>query len=163
MKKLYHSCIKCSNWALAGMLTLMGFNVSCDDENGGDGGGMVEYGTPHASYVIKGKVVDPANNPIPNIQIKCAAEHSYSEGQKFVVADSTNTDDSGAFHATFGVFPTEKIKVIATDIDGKLNGSFEKDSVEVTIHKEDYKNGSHWNKGEATKEVTLTLKASKDE
>lgn len=162
MKKLYLSYVKCNNWGLAGILTLMGFNVSCDG-GGLNGEQAVEYGTPHATYTIKGKVVDAANNPIPNIKIECATEHSYSQGKVFTTADSTNTDGSGTFISTFGEFPTERIKVIATDTDGSANGTFDKDSVEISIEKKDYKNGAHWNKGEVTKEVTLTLKASKNE
>ena len=50
MKRLNRAYIKGTNWALSGLLSLLGF--SCDN-----GGGMAEYGTPMATYTVKGKVV----------------------------------------------------------------------------------------------------------
>ena len=65
MKKISSSFLKSLNWLLTSVLMLLGFST-CDSEPG-----AAMYGTPHADFTIKGKVVNQENMPIPDIEIKC--------------------------------------------------------------------------------------------
>ena len=65
MKKISSSFLKSLNWLLTSALMLLGFST-CDSEPG-----AAMYGTPHADFTIKGKVVNQENMPIPDIEIKC--------------------------------------------------------------------------------------------
>mgnify|MGYP000960840131 CR=1 FL=1 len=69
MKKISSSFLKSLNWLLTSVLMLLGFST-CDSEPG-----AAMYGTPHADFTIKGKVVNQENMPIPDIEIKCLVEH----------------------------------------------------------------------------------------
>lgn len=69
MKKISSSFLKSFNWLLTSVLMLLGFST-CDSEPG-----AAMYGTPHADFTIKGKVVNQENMPIPDIEIKCLVEH----------------------------------------------------------------------------------------
>ena len=52
MKKISSSFLKSFNWLLTSVLMLLGFST-CDSEPG-----AAMYGTPHADFTIKGKVVN---------------------------------------------------------------------------------------------------------
>ena len=58
MKTLHYRWNRSLNWILTTLLGFLGFS-SCED-NGDDPGNIIcMYGTPTASYTIKGKVTDP--------------------------------------------------------------------------------------------------------
>lgn len=99
---------------------LLGFST-CDSEPG-----AAMYGTPHADFTIKGKVVNQENMPIPDIEIKCLVEHHGDNRHWFDTIPAVSTDPAGVFHCQFEEFPTDKLRIIATDIDGPQNGSYEK-------------------------------------
>ena len=80
MKKISSSFLKSLNWLLTSVLMLLGFST-CDSEPG-----AAMYGTPHADFTIKGKVINQENMPIPDIEIKCLVEH---HGDK--IADRRHT------------------------------------------------------------------------
>ena len=63
MKKVKNVWLRCSAWLLNSILLLLGFS-SCDSN------GSEMYGTPYATYSLKGKVVDAQNQPIPDIEVK---------------------------------------------------------------------------------------------
>ena len=64
-----------------------------------------------------------------------------------------------SFHCQFEEFPTDKLRIIATDIDGPQNGSYEKDSTNLTLSSDDYKgNTGSWFKGSVEKEIKFNLK-----
>ena len=63
MKKVKNVWLRCSAWLLNSILLLLGFS-SCDSN------GSEMYGTPYATYSLKGKVVDAQKQPIPDIEVK---------------------------------------------------------------------------------------------
>jgi putative lipoprotein (rSAM/lipoprotein system) len=141
MKKIYRPFIKGTNWALAGLLSLLGF--ACDPEI------APEYGTPHADYSVKGTVTDAAGAAIPGIEIGIKSHGGY------VTNEPAYTNEEGKFDMSFGAFPKEKFILTATDVDGEANGSFKTDSVEVVFSKSDfYKDGDgRWYEGAAKKDI----------
>ena len=112
MKKISSSFLKSLNWLLTSVLMLLGFST-CDSEPG-----AAMYGTPHADFTIKGKVVNQENMPIPDIEIKCLVEHHGDNRHWFDTIPAVSTDPAGVFHCQFEEFPTDKLRIIATDIDG---------------------------------------------
>ena len=63
MKKVKNVWLRCSAWLLNSILLLLGFS-SCDSNE------SEMYGTPYATYSLKGKVVDAQKQPIPDIEVK---------------------------------------------------------------------------------------------
>ena len=75
----------------------------------------------------------------PDIEIKCLVEHHGDNRHWFDTIPAVSTDPAGVFHCQFEEFPTDKLRIIATDIDGPQNGSYEKDSTNLTLSSDDYK------------------------
>ena len=68
MKTLHYRWNRSLNWILTTLLGFLGFS-SCED-NGDDPGNIIcMYGTPTASYTIKGKVTDQAGQALSDLQI----------------------------------------------------------------------------------------------
>lgn len=111
--------VRISAW----LLCLIGFgsSVACSP-------GMVadEYGSPYASFEVKGKVTDQQGNPIPGIQVTCDAMY----------IQPVYTESDGSYALNGDGFPREKIQVSFEDVDGEENGGlFAARSVSVeTIH-----------------------------
>ena len=85
-----------------------------------------EYGSPYASFEVKGKVTDQQGKPIPGIQVTCDA--------MYIQPVYTESDGSYALHGDG--FPREKLQVSFEDVDGEENGGlFAARSVSVeTVH-----------------------------
>ncbi len=128
MKKIYRPLLKGTNWALAGLMTLIGGVVSCD-ALGGDEPCM--YGTPHATYNIKGKVTDGAGTAIPGIEVKAVEDWRRERADYPEYPGKTLTDAAGEYALTLHAIGKNDFTVYATDIDGEANGSWQKDSVAV--------------------------------
>ncbi|MDR3261317.1 MAG: radical SAM-associated putative lipoprotein [Tannerella sp.] len=142
MKKIYRPLIKGTNWALAGLLTLLGFSGCTNDK--------VEYGTPYAEYTIEGTVTNEAGEPVPDIKIETTAPYAGMQNPAL-------SNESGHYSAKLG--STQTIQVIASDIDGEKNGAYQNDTIQVAIDDSDYydKGDGHWYDGAARKEVNITL------
>lgn len=155
MKKLYSPFLKGINGALAALLFLMGFSA-CEKYE------AVMYGSPHATFSIKGKVQTEAKTGIPEIKVQMALVAS----EENEIYDSINiplkTDEKGEFSTTFTAPYFNKIRVYATDVDGTKNGTFTKDSVDIQFDPTDFKGGKDWNWGHAEKEITIELKETKE-
>ena len=136
---------------LAGILGLLGF-AGCETE-----GSKTEYGTPHADYTVKGKVVDKVTkNPIEGIQVKVA----YGEEDKSPSFGPATTDANGDFlMMTEEDYLSGNMVLFVDDIDGEQNGLY--NSEELTVNLDDAVQtgkGDGWYKGEytITKDVELT-------
>lgn len=157
MKLLLRPFIKGTNWALTGLLSILGF--ACSDDGGSDDL-AVEYGTPYAKYSIKGAVADTIGTPIPGIEIFIKTK----DGEP-VDKSNAYTNEQGKFDVTYITFPNEKFTLVAKDIDGVTNGSFKTDSIEVVFSKNEfYEEGDSWYQGAARKEIpTILLKEEEKE
>ena len=135
--------LKAYNKILAILLTCLGFAVSC---------GKMEYGTPTAKFIVKGKVESSeTNQPIQNIRV-------YMQG------DSTSTDSAGHYQIInsngFPENPTFPIRFI--DLDGNLHGEFNNLDTVVEFKNPQFINGDgHWYNGETSKEFNIQLKPKK--
>lgn len=132
--------VRISAW----LLCLIGFgsSVACSP-------GMVadEYGSPYASFEVKGKVTDQQGNPIPGIQVTCDAMY----------IQPVYTESDGSYALDGDGFPREKIQVSFEDVDGEENGGlFAARSVSVeTVHVKD--GDGNWDFGVYEAEVNAEL------
>lgn len=166
MKKSIRPIIKGTNWALAGLLTLLGF-AGCDNEDDPDGPIICEYGAPYAEYVIKGKVTGESGNPLADIPVVVKANFSKRPGvildNYHLYTDTVYTDQQGDFEQKRGGFPAAMdMTVIANGVDGKKKENFATDSVKFNIVDKDFKGGEGWNAGTVEKTApTIKLKENK--
>ena len=154
MKTNRREFIKKMNWALAGILGMMGF-AGCDVIQPKE-----EYGTPHADYTVKGTVVNKATKkPIEGIRVR------YDDSsQMFQAPNHVLTNTKGEFKLSNQFFPENYkiLPVVVEDIDGEKNGSFKSETLQVN-----FKDAVHsgkpqsWYKGEYT--VTLNVELSEKE
>jgi len=146
MKLFKRTLIEGTNWALAGLLGILGFNSSCDPVD--------EYGTPHANYKISGHVTNSAGEVIKGIHIELE-EPPYSS-----YLAHAYTNEKGEYEIereTTG--RTDGFRLFVSDVDGKENGSYKNDTIKVTIEDKDYYDkGKDWNVGNASKKVNIILK-----
>ncbi|MGP1463427.1 radical SAM-associated putative lipoprotein [Tannerella sp.] len=152
MKKIGRKFLKGTNWALAGLLSFLGFS-GCDIVGG------VEYGTPHAEYEVKGTITNEAGKNIPDIQVKLAQG---KRGGYIESGITVKTDEMGHYSASVTTFPGKDFVMIVTDTDGETNGSYASDTIAVRFEEKDYyKKGKGWFEGAARKKVDIKLKPKK--
>ena len=161
MKKLNRKFIKGTNWALAGIMSAIGFS-SCHIH------GPVEYGTPQADYTVSGKVTDSKGNQLSGIRVTIPAIDHDQRNDGFIpdqpiithpVNDTLFTKENGTFDYAYTGFPTKEVIVKIKFEDISENARYETDSTAVTFSRSELKGGDkHWYSGKATKEVTVQLK-----
>jgi putative lipoprotein (rSAM/lipoprotein system) len=177
MKTTRRVFIKKMNWALAGIIGMLGF-AGCekekekekeDEKENGDNN-LLEYGSPYADYTVKGAVVNKATKqpiegirvgyPDPNVVYALYGPPPASYELKPYVMTNTK----GEFKLTGEFFPEENkiLPVFVEDIDDENNGLFKPEILQV-----DFKDAVHsgksedWYKGEFT--VTLNVELTEIE
>ena len=110
------------NAVLTALLSMLGFSCSLDepDEYGST---PVEYGTPHADYILKGTVTDEAGTPIKGIKTSLKEISKDDTGTHVFGIDSIQTNESGNYQLKNSGMPYDKrVKLVVEDIDGEANG-----------------------------------------
>ena len=151
--------MKITGKIIAGLLALIGF-AGCDSN-----GSQLEYGSPHADFEIKGRVVNEAGDPIRDVKIVVTdADNGGYKGREVGVGI---TDSRGSYTVSGGWFGHPSLTVSAEDIDGEMNGGeFAEKEQEFDLKPEDYVGGDgNWYDGKVTKtaDFTLTLKSQENE
>ena len=84
------------NAVLTALLSMLGFSCSLDepDEYGST---PVEYGTPHADYILKGTVTDEAGTPIKGIKTSLKEVYKDDISTYVFSIDSIQTNESGNY------------------------------------------------------------------
>lgn len=142
---------KFKNWLYTAVGGILGLNISgCSGSSlFGIDEPVCEYGTPVATYQIKGRVTDMDNNPIENITV----EMNYAD---------TKTGADGTYEIMSESFPhTEEFEMFFKDEDGDTNGSYVDTTVNVSFKDLPYTGGDgHWNSGvvKTTKDIKLRNK-----
>lgn len=163
MKKMNRKIMSRTNWLWAALLSLMGF--SCDKI----GFGQLEYGTPHADFIVSGKVTDSYGRGLEGIEVVVPRVVYHQRATSgFIpnfpvitteVHDTLYTKGNGLFTYKHTGIPTnDSINVILKFDDIFKNPQFVADSTKVTFFASDLKGGHSWYKGSATKEVNIKLK-----
>jgi putative lipoprotein (rSAM/lipoprotein system) len=166
MKKINRKFIKGTNWALAGLMSLLGFS-SCDIINGGS---AEEYGTPYAEFVVSGKVTDAddrglqgANVTVSKVDIHQRATSSFIPDLDVIteeIRQTSQTSANGDFEYCYRGTPgNDSINIFMKFEDAR----FEADSAKVTFFGSDLKGGKKWSMGRAEKKINIKLKNRKSE
>ncbi|MDR1525538.1 MAG: radical SAM-associated putative lipoprotein, partial [Tannerella sp.] len=170
MKKLNRKFIKGANWALAGLMSLLGFS-SCGEIGGcaGKDDIQAEYGTPYAEFIVsgkvtdsdnRGKVTDSDNRGLQGISVIVSkADHHQRATSGFIpdqnvitqeIQDTSYTKENGNFEYSYNGFPTnDSINIHIKFEDLSDNVRYEADSAKVTFFSSELKGGNGWYEGKA--------------
>ena len=153
------------NTVLTALLSMLGFG--CSSEEPMDMyGPPVEYGVPHADYILKGTVTDETGTAVQGIKTSLKEVHKYDTGTYTYGIDSIQTNESGNYQLQFAKessFYKESIKLIVEDIDGEANGGeFLSDTIDIDYNKAvKVRKGDREGWYEGTYEVVTDIKLKK--
>ena len=155
--------LKLKKWLLVTLGGLLGVSLaSCDKDPFGT---SCEYGTPEATYHVKGAVVDEQGHPITGIGVLKQTEWS-DESNSFVTTGyQDTTDQNGNYNITLRyTFPRQPISLDFNDFDGAQNGHY-LDTI-VTSSTEDIPltdGDGRWFEGEGTITINVRMKEKTNE
>ena len=107
----------------SGIMAALGFS-GCDDGIR-NGGGLLEYGTPHCDFKNDITVTDENGKPLKGIRVTTVKSNDYvDEG---LIRDTLYTDENGKVSKEYSLIsPPKKYELAFDDVDGEENGgSFE--------------------------------------
>lgn len=133
------------NTLISFLLSILGFGTACS-VGGCDPG--VEYGTPHATFKVKGSVKsEVTSNSLPGIRVVMGADTAF-------------TDVSGSYQVMNIEFPIDQVFLVEfSDTDGEANGEYQPLDTIVEFTNPDFSGGSGgWDSGETVKEINVELK-----
>lgn len=125
----------------------------------------VEYGTPSAKFIVKGKV-ENGDKEVSGLKVALGVINNGYDTGKVRYVDSVKTDVKGLFNVSIQDFPTiQKFVIKYEDIDGEKNGLLETVIDTVRFDNLSFTNGSGgWYVGETTKDLgTVKLNSSNPE
>ena len=166
MKKFNRKLIRGTNWALAGLLSLLGF-TGCGKDNNGGGEISVEYGVPSSNFKVLGRVTNEQGQPLGGMRVVASnvtAVWGKGPGQCYsgLLRDTVYTASDGSFVREYSLFPADSVYIHMKIEDTAEPSIYESDSIAVGFAKGDLKDGGkHWYRGAAKKEVNVKLKAKK--
>lgn len=152
--------LKSTNSLIVLLISILGFSSSCNKE-------PKLYGTPHADFIINGKIESAANNEmIPEIIVEMRNVKNTEDGQSNISLVATGFSNSwtGSYRLSdIAASPEDKtyqIKFI--DTDGALNGEYETLDTTVVFKDTKFKDGDgSWFRGSTVKELDIKLKPKK--
>lgn len=148
MKKIKISFFKKYNAVLNFFVTILGFGAACSFSSCMYGDPTVEYGTPYATFKVKGSVKSEiTSNAIPNIRVVMRNDTAY-------------TDASGNYQVSNEEFPEDQVfELKFEDIDGETNGVYQPLDTIVEFTDPEFSGSSDdWYSGDTEKEIDIKLK-----
>lgn len=140
--------LKSTNSLIVLLISILGFSSSCKESG-------QEYGTPHADFIISGKIESATNNtPIPDIIV---------EVRETRLVETGFSNYYGSYEVAVGDFPDDHTYQIKfTDTDGALNGEYETLDTTVVFKDPKFTNGDgSWYAGYTEKELNIKLEPKK--
>ena len=171
MKKKNSKLIKGINWALAGLISFLGFS-SCgiaNDDIPNIPDIPVAYGTPHAEFVVTGKVTDSAGQALPGIRVVVPKADYHQRAYPISsneIRDTSYTQPNGTFayhYYNSGMATNDSINIYMKFEDSAEEIRYEADSVKVTFLSSDLQGASGWSQGKAEKEINIELRNKESE
>ncbi len=144
MKRLKHRVLAQINVLLGAVLALFGCE-SCSMP--------CLYGTPSATYIFKGKVVNEEEQPLKDIHVTVKG---YGNGR--MNYPDIQTDTNGQYCDTIYGFPRDTLNVVFTD----TTQVYQADSTKVVVKWDEDKRGE-WDMGTYKFEVNMQLKKNTED
>ncbi len=113
---------------------------------------VVKYGCPVAMFDISGRVTDEAEEAIEGIEVR--VEALAGDDNWIPVAEPVASDAEGLYVVRDRAFPSDSLRVIASDIDGENNGAYQSDTVAI---RPKY-SSDDWDRGTVKSTVDFKLK-----
>jgi len=143
--------LKKYNLFIAFLLTILGFGASCSKSKTPSGG--IEYGSPHATFKVYGKVTSENGINIPAIRVIMKSE------QLFPMPDTVISDYYGNYEVRLHDSPRDHNYTLEfSDIDGPAHGNYLAKDTTVKFINPVFEGGESWYKGETSKEMNIKLK-----
>ena len=127
----------------------------------------VMYGVPTMDYRISGRVKDAKGNPVKGIavnmldrNINATADTIYGDQgniQRYLEHNEVRTDSQGRFAIMAQELPHESVRLLVRDTDGKANGEYKNQLLEVPVDNVDKSSASGWYLGTFNKELNIQL------
>ena len=166
MKKLNRKLIRGTNWALAGLLSLLGF-TGCGKDDNGDGEISVEYGSPSSYFKVLGRVTNEQGQPLGGMRVVASEVTAvWDKGPKQcysgLLRDTVYTASDGSFVGIYSTFPADSVYIHMKIEDSAEPSVYDSNSIAVGFAKDDLKGGdTRGFEGAAEKKVNVKLKAKK--
>ena len=153
--------LKLKNWLLVTLGGLLGVTLAgCEEQIM-----TCEYGTPEATYHVKGTVTNAEGQPIKGIGVVPSKGWDSTGDSVRVDRYLDTTDADGRYNVTFDChFPRTDISLELNDIDGVENGNYQDTIVTIKTDATPLTGASdHWYEGEGTiiQNVVMTEKTEK--
>lgn len=125
------------------------------------------YGVPTMDYQIRGRVKDADGKPVKNIRVnmlerglEATADTIYGDQnniRKYLESNEVRTDSEGRFELKASDLPQEQVRILVRDADGKSNGQFRNQLLEVKADNVDRSQAQGMYQGTFNKEVEIRL------
>ena len=114
------------------------------------------YGTPHADWSVKGKVVDEEYKPVAGLQVALGNRFENTPDviydENYRPLDTLYTASDGTYSVKRTDFPIDRLEIRVQDVDGPAGGGEFQDAG-LIIRDIEYKDGKGWYAGHAEIEV----------
>ena len=122
------------NAVLTVLLSMLGYGCSSSEEDVEMYGTLVEYGAPHADYIVKGIVTDETGTPVQGIKTSLREVYQTKKETQYFGMDSIQTNEFGNYQLKYVGMPDIRTKLVIEDIDGEANGGeFLSDTLDVNF------------------------------
>lgn len=155
MKKLKIKLLTAYNATIVAVFGFFGIVSSCMP---------VAYGTPHATFELKGTVKSSTDDqPIGNIKVVLEEDTSYTQEPPHIGDVTIYTGNDGTYAHSQTTFPFgnqgRRLKIKYEDIDSTENGEFQSLDTIIMLESTDFKGeDGGWYAGKATKEINVSLR-----
>ncbi len=128
------------------LVSILGFASACDGDDDGDSL-SAEYGTPYATFKVKGNVSSEATTEaISNVKV-------------IMGTDTTYTDELGNYEVSDSEFPGDQYFLVEfEDVNTEAEVTYQPLDTIVEFIDPEFSGGSDWYEGETAKEINITLK-----
>lgn len=122
------------NAVLTVLLSMLGYGCSSSEDPLDMYGAPVEYGAPHADYIVKGQVTDETGTPVQGIKTSLREVYQTEKETQYFGMDSIQTNEFGNYQLKYVGMPDIRTKLVIEDIDGEANGGeFLSDTLDVNF------------------------------
>lgn len=127
------------------------------------------YGVPTMNYMIRGQVKNGAGKPVKDIRVNMLERGmEVKEGElqgdpervkEWLEESAVVTDKKGRFAIDSRGLPQEQVRLLVRDVDGKKNGAYRSQLLEVGVEAADVDrtDAAGWYQGTFNKEVEVKL------